>query len=160
MIGAPCVLSEKVRNEIVFTAFDPIEGRKGEVARVGVEPFHAYFWDLSPEGRRIAFGVSQETRGNIRVIPLSAQAPREIAVQGWANLTSVAWAPDGNALFAAGWSSTGSPLLRVFLDGHIQVLARDNPYIENVVPYLDGRRIAFGGAKATGGNVWLIDHFR
>src|SRR5262249_28651249 len=92
---APCVLSEKLRNEIVFTAFDPVEGRKGELTRIGVEPYHAYFWDLSPDGRRIAFGVSMETSGIIRVISLLGEAPREIDVKGWANLTSVAWAPDG-----------------------------------------------------------------
>jgi hypothetical protein len=158
--GAPCVLSEKLGNEIVFTAFDPIEGRKSELTRASLEPFHAYFWDLSPEGSQIAFGVSEETSGIIRVISLARQAPRDIDVKRWANLTSVAWAPDGNALFAAGWSSKGSPLLRVFLDGRIQLLSRDDLYIENLVPSSDGRKIAFGDAKAARGNIWLIDHFR
>jgi dipeptidyl aminopeptidase/acylaminoacyl peptidase len=159
-VGAPCVMSEKVHNEIVFTAFDAIEGRTGELARTRIEPFHAYFWDLSPDGRRIAFGVSEETRGVIRIVPLSTEATRDIAVKGWANLTSVAWAPDGKALFVAGWASKRRPLLRVFLDGRIQVLLRMDDYIESVVPSLDGRRVAFANSKPSGGNVWLIDHFR
>ena len=44
-----CVLAESGENQIVFTAFDPVQGRKSELAKVAIDPDVAN-WDLSPDG--------------------------------------------------------------------------------------------------------------
>jgi Tol biopolymer transport system component len=155
----PCVLSEKLDEHIVFTAFDPLKGRGSEVAKLKIERNDPYFWDLSPDGRRIAFGISDETSGRIRLISLSGALTREISTTGWTNFTSVAWASNGAALFAAGWASKGSPLLRISLDGKARLLYRSSYHLENAIPSRDARHLAFGEV-ASEGNVWLVDNLR
>ncbi|MBM3747874.1 MAG: hypothetical protein FJW34_18965, partial [Acidobacteria bacterium] len=118
---APCVLSELVQRQVVFTAFDPVAGRKRELARIGIDPSTYTFWDLSPDGRWIAFGTREEESGRIRLLSLAGQAPREISAGGWTHLEFAAWAPDGKALFVTGWASNGPPLLRVPLDGETRL---------------------------------------
>src|SRR5262249_3903148 len=49
-----CVAAEVEQDAVVFTAFDPVQGRKNEVARVSGSPT-TLFWDLSPDGSRIAY---------------------------------------------------------------------------------------------------------
>src|SRR6266852_4265055 len=52
----PCVISEldKVNSELVFTAFDPLRGRSGELVRLATDPEESPAWDLSPDGSTIA----------------------------------------------------------------------------------------------------------
>jgi Tol biopolymer transport system component len=154
-----CVLSEQIGNEAVFTAFDPIEGRKGELARLNAEPRRAAFWDLSPDGRWIAFGARHTTNGRIMLLPLAGQMPREISAGDWKRLESVAWAADGQALFVTSYSSNGFPLLRVSLAGTAELLYTGSYYIESPVPSPDGRYLAFGEITPEG-NVWVIDDLR
>ena len=54
--GGPCVLAEAREKNVIFTAFDPLQGRKKELARV---PSDTDFrsWDLSPDGSRVALSV-------------------------------------------------------------------------------------------------------
>lgn len=156
---APCVLSEKLDEYIVFTAFDPLKGRGSELARLKIERNDPYFWDLSPDGRRIAFGISDETGGWIRLISISGATTREISTTGWTNLTSVAWSSDSTALFAAAWASKGSPLLRISLDGKARLLYKSTYHLENAIPSRDGRHLAFGEVSSEG-NVWLVDNLR
>src|SRR5262249_6714117 len=51
-----CAISERTENrkQIVFTAFDPVNGRKDELARLNIDPRADYVADLSPDGTRIA----------------------------------------------------------------------------------------------------------
>jgi len=46
-----CVLGEQSQIQIIFTAFDPLGGRKGGLTRIDVDPYIPVFWDLSPHGR-------------------------------------------------------------------------------------------------------------
>ena len=154
--GRPCVLSETRQQRLVFTAFDPLDGRRGQLARVD-----GAFWDLSPDGRWIAFGTCCDAAAPTRIhlLSLGGEAPREIPIQGWSNLQSVAWAPDGSALFATGWASKGGPLLRVSLDGRAQLLYTAPYYLENPIPSPDGRLLAFGQVFVAG-NVWILEKGR
>ncbi len=154
---SPCVLSELVQSQVVFTAFDPVEGRKGELARINVKGDD--FWDLSPDGRWIATGQLSGTDGRIRLLPLAGQAPREIFVSDWSFLESVAWAADGKALFVTGFASKGTPLLRVSLDGKAQLLYRGSKYVESLVPSPDGRYLAFSDMTVES-NAWVIENLR
>jgi hypothetical protein len=92
---APCVLSEEIQDQVVFTAFDPLEGRKAELARIAASSLN--FWDLSPDGRWIAFGKNEETDGQIHLLSVAGEPSRDIRAGGWTHLMSVAWASDGKA---------------------------------------------------------------
>jgi hypothetical protein len=151
-----CVLSEKLQNQMAFTAFDPLRGRKGELTRIEVTASHPAFWDLSRDGRWIAFGTTEETSGRIRLLSLTGQPSREISVGRWTNLTSVAWAADGKALFVTGWASKEPPLLRVLLDGEAQLLYTGRYYIQDPVPSPDGRYLAFGDVSEDS-NAWIVE---
>jgi Tol biopolymer transport system component len=156
---APCVLGEQAGDQVVFTAFDPIKGRKGEVTRTRSSQTDRSSWDLSPDGRWIAFATREETRARIRLLPLAGQAPREISADGWVFLESVAWAADGKSLFATSYAPDGSSLLHVSLDGNVRVIHKVRFFIENPVPSPDGRYLAFGDITPEG-NIWLIDNLR
>jgi len=151
-----CVLSEFDNEQIVFFAFDPLQGRKGELASLDVEPTDT-FWDLSPDGSRIAFGKFEEEGGHIRILDLASGKAREIAVKGWAHLDSVGWSADEGTLFAANWSSTGGSILRVELNGETQLLhkALGMP-LERLVPSPDGRYLMYAEV-ATTSNAWMIE---
>jgi WD40 repeat protein len=152
--GALCVLSEEIQDQAVFTAFDPLEGRRTELTRIPASSFT--FWDLSPDGRWIAFGKNEETSGRIRLVSLAGEPPRGIQVGDWTHLLSAAWASNGKALFVTAFASKGAPLLRVLLDGKTQMLYRGLKYVENPVASPDGRYLAFG-EMTEDGNAWVLD---
>jgi Tol biopolymer transport system component len=149
-----CVLSEEIQDHIVFTTFDPVTGRRAEVLRLPSSEIN--YWDLSPDGRWIALGRNEETSGNIRLISLRGDPPRNVEVRGWTHLLSVTWANGGNALFVTAFASKGAPVLRVALDGSSQLLYRGLKYVENPVVSPDGRYLAFG-EMTEDGNAWVLD---
>lgn len=157
--SVPCVLSEVNGTQIVFSAFDPRLGRQGELARIEVEPSDT-FWDLSPEGARIAFGKLEEYGTQIRILNLAGGKPKEISVKGWCCLTSVGWSADGRSLFATNWASRGASVLRITLEGEIQILykAPSSMRLERPVSSPDGHYLAFG-ELATASNAWMIENF-
>ncbi len=152
--GGPCVLSEEIRDQVVFTAFDPLQGRGQELAKIPANSFT--FWDLSPDAQWIAIGKNEETDGRIRLVSLAAEPAREIQVEDWTHLLSVAWASDGKALFVTAFASKGAPLLRVPLDGKPHLLYRGLKYVENPVASPNGRYLAFG-EMTQDGNAWVLD---
>jgi Tol biopolymer transport system component len=151
-----CVLSEKIRNQVIFTAFDPVEGRKGELTRIDAPLPDS--WDLSPNGQWIAlswrWGYSR-----IRLLSLAGQPPRDINVSGWSNLQCVAWAADGKAVFATAWASKDPPLLSISLNGEVTLLHKGLFHVENPVPSPDGRYLAFG-ENTMESNVWVVPNLR
>ncbi len=151
-----CVLSEQIQNQVIFTAFDPVEGRKSELARIDA-PFPDS-WDLSPNGHWIVLGW-RWGGSRIRLLSLAGQPPRDISVNGWNNLQCVAWAADGNAVFATAWASKDPPLLRISLNGDVTLLHKGLLHVENPVPSPDGRYIAFG-ENTMESNVWVVQNLR
>jgi Tol biopolymer transport system component len=156
-VGRPCVLSERFPGRMVFTAFDPLDGRRGEVARIEIDRSRHVFWDLSQDGRWIAFGICDDIRTVIRLVPLANQPERAFTVPGSTNLTSIAWAANGQGLFATGWASRGSPLLRISLDGKAQLLYKSRLYLESPLPSRDGRFLAFG-EEFLEANAWVLEN--
>lgn len=147
-----CVLSEKIQKQAIFTAFDPIEGRKGELTRIEAPLPNS--WDISPDGNWLALGSGWRD-GRIRLLSLTGQPARDISVDGWSNLQCVAWAADGKAVFATGWASKDPPLLHISLDGQVTLLHKGLFHIENPIPSPDGRYLAFG-ENTMESNVWVV----
>jgi eukaryotic-like serine/threonine-protein kinase len=153
-----CVLAEANPQEIMFSAFDPKLGRLGELAKVNIEPSDS-FWDLSPDGSRIAFGKLENQSSHIRVLDLASGKTREISVKDWSNLTSVGWSADGQSLFAATWGSKGGSILRVSLNGKTQLMYKAvGMQLERPVPSPDGRYLAFAEVSTTS-NAWMVENF-
>ena len=149
-------MGEKIQDQVIFTAFDPVDGRKGELARIGAPLPDS--WDLSPNGRWIA-ATWRWGPGRIRLISLAGQPTRDIPVDEWRNLQSVAWAADGKAVFATGWASKDPPLLHISLDGEVTLLHKGLFHLENPVPSPGGRYLAFG-ENMMESNVWVVESLR
>lgn len=139
----PCVLSELSQDQVVFTAFDSVQGRKGELARLEVDPFDS-FWDLSPDGSRIAFGKFEVNGSHIRILDLTDGDSRSVELRDWDHLTSVGWSPDGRSLFATNWSSVAGSILHVALNGETHLLhTAAGMTLERPLPSPDGRHLVY-----------------
>jgi Tol biopolymer transport system component len=156
--SSPCVLAEAERNQIVFSAFDPMKGRTAELSRLDIDSGDT-FWDLSPYGSRIAFGKFDEHRGSLRILPVRTGPEREIVVKGWSHFNSVGWSADGKAFYVTNWSAHGGSLLRVGLNGVAQSLFQaGSGCFERPIASPDGRYLAFSQVIASR-NAWMIEGF-
>lgn len=154
--GAACILSEQEGERPVFSAFDPVEGRKRELTAMEIAPSVVSFWDVSPDGRWIAFGSDGEQSRRIRLLSLAGRVVRNISVKGWTHLESVAWSADGKGLFLTSFTSTGRRLLRVSLTGEARLLYAARSYLAQPTPSPDGRYLAFGEVIPES-NAWVIE---
>jgi Tol biopolymer transport system component len=109
------VLAERSQDgtQLIFTAFDPVNGRGSELARIGIKANLNYAWDLSPDGTQIAFHRSQEQQ--IHILDLAGGGPREITPKGWTSLETLNWSADGMGFFAASRTQESSVLLYIDL---------------------------------------------
>jgi Tol biopolymer transport system component len=157
--GTACVVSEAQQKQLVFSAFDPLEGRKRELARIQLRaPMRMTFWDLSPDGAHIVYG-QYELVGRLHILTLAEGVTRELSVKGWNQFESAAWTADGKALFVTSYSPAGSSLLRVTLDGEAQLLHKANWWMERLVPSPDGHYLAFG-VVTINSDAWMIENLR
>jgi serine/threonine protein kinase len=154
-----CAIAERSadRNQLVFTAFDSVNGRGQKLAEWNTEATSDYYWDLSPDGTRIALLKNHE--GKIHILWLNSRAPQEITVNGWNTLSTSAWAADGKALFVSSYSERGAVLLRVDLQGNARLLWEHKGGIDTYgVPSPDGRHLAMRGWVVEG-NMWMLENF-
>lgn len=153
-----CVLAETDESHVVFTTFDPLQGRKGEPVKVVSEPDNTS-WDLSADGTRVALTVFDYKAGNVQIVPLAGGTPQKLNAMPWTELTTVAWAADGKSLFLASHSSRGSSIVRAPLTGEPKLLFKQPSWdIFSLAPSPDGRYLAFGPVITTA-NAWTIPAF-
>ena len=114
-----CVLAESGENQIAFTAFDPVQGRKVELTKVAVDPDTAS-WDLSPDGTRVVISLFDYKAGDLQIVPLNGGAPQKMSAMPWTELVATAWAADGKSLFLASYSSRGTSIVRMPLTRRTQ----------------------------------------
>jgi serine/threonine protein kinase len=169
-----CVFAEYTpdHKQLVFTAFDPVKGRGGELTRFDTDPTiqARYVWDLSSDGTRIA--ILKYSTGVIHILPLGHRASQEIVVKGWNSLLSLNWAADGKGIFASSQTEKGSVLLRLDLNGYASVLWEQSgsiapwnrPFGEGeqsapwAVPSPDGHHLAIYDWKLSA-NMWMMENF-
>ena len=104
-----CLLSElsSDRKQFIFAAFDPLQGRGGEVTRINGGGF-LIPWDLAPDGSRSATIITGDNR--VRVLSLTG-GPRELTARGL-SLYSVNRSADGKGFYIQsselliGWRGT------------------------------------------------------
>jgi hypothetical protein len=159
--------------QLVFTSFDPVKGRGGELTRFDTDPTikAKYLWDLSPDGTRIA--VLEYASKVIHLLSLPNQGQREFVVKDWKNLLSLNWTADGNSIFTSSLTKKGSVLLRLDMKGNTNVLWEQSgsvapwnrPFGEPgelsapwAVPSPDGHHLAIHDWKLSA-NMWMIENF-
>jgi len=156
--SAACVLAEKGENETVFTAFDPVQGRKAVVAKVAGDPSYAS-WDLSPDGANIAITIFSYKASDMEIVPVNGGAVKKMNAMPWTELSAVAWSADGKSLFLGSYSSRGTAIVRMPLVGGPKLLFKQPSWdIFTLVPSPDGRYLAFGPTVGTA-NAWTIPNF-
>ncbi|MGB7843989.1 MAG: protein kinase [Candidatus Acidiferrum sp.] len=154
-----CAIAERSadRKQLAFTAFDPVNGRGRELATWSTDAAADYYWDLSPDGTRIA--ILKSRKGRIQVLWLNGRAPEEITVEGWDTLSTAVWAADSNGLFVSSYTERGAVLLSVDLQGNARLLWEHRGGIDTYgVPSPDGRHLAMRGWVVEG-NMWLMENF-
>jgi serine/threonine protein kinase/dipeptidyl aminopeptidase/acylaminoacyl peptidase len=157
--GSFCAIAEQTPDgkQLVFTAFDP-KGRGRELTRFRIDdPTADYDWDLSHDGSRIA--VVKRKEGQIRILSLCGQAPKDITVKGWSLGDGFDWAADGKGLFVSSSKQGASVLLHVDLQGNIRtVWKQQGRSMVLGVPSPDGRHLAVS-AWSVNGNFWAMENF-
>lgn len=154
--GRACVLAEAAPDRISFSAVDPAQGRRGELAGIDAYPIGS-FWDLSPDGTRVAVGSCENGDSHIRILELATKRETRVTIKGWPCLTSVDWGADGKSFFASTWASKGGSLLRITLTGEAKLLYRAaGMSLERPIPSPDGRFLAYSEVT-TIGNAWMLE---
>jgi len=152
-----CIYSQQSSTELIFTAFDPVNGNSHEVARVqresGIENS-----GLSPDGQMIA--VIKVDGKNIRLLSLTGQPNREIVLKNWSSFSSIDWAADSKGLFVTsnptGWKST---LLYVDLAGNAHQLWQVKSTAQSWgIASRDGKYLAIP-APTISSNVWMAEGY-
>lgn len=155
---AACLLAEAYSGEVVFTSFDPIlRVRIQVVHRVGAAP-SKFFWDLSPDGSRLAYGEFSLKDDGITVFSLKDQRTRIVPGTKRPRLSSLSWSIDEQSLFVTTSLAEGSDLLHVPLEGKAVPLRQRQPgrWISNPRPSPDGLHLAYD-VQTIDSNVWLIE---
>jgi hypothetical protein len=117
------------------------------------------YWNLSPDGSRIAFLQRDLHNGSIHIRSLSGKVESEFRVKGWNELKCIDWATDGKTLFVGGVMPKGATLLRSDLNGHAQVLWSDIGASRIwAIPSPDGKHVAIRD-EVFDQNVWLLEGF-
>jgi Tol biopolymer transport system component len=154
--GLACVLAEVKGERLSFSAVDPVQGRRGELATIEADPIDS-FWDLSPDGTRVALGNCESGDSHIRVLELANNKEIQVTVKGWSCLTSADWAPDGQNFFASTWASKGGSLLHITLTGQTKLLYRAaGMSLEKPMASPNGRSLAYSEVT-TIGNAWMLE---
>jgi serine/threonine protein kinase len=155
-----CVISElrEDRKQFIFTAFDPLQGRGAELARIDLDSEAKKFqWDLSPDGTRLAF--TKTPQAPIRILSLRGDATQSFYVKGWDNLESLDWTADGEGFFIADGVHGGIVLLHVDLQGAAHVLQKNQGTAAAYArPSPDGRHLAIQDFGIEG-NIWTLENF-
>jgi eukaryotic-like serine/threonine-protein kinase len=154
-----CVIAEQSQtlDHLIFTAFDPVQGRGGELAQFEIDPTGNYAWDLSPDGSGIAILKTSEAR--ISVLSLIGLPRKEIPVKGWESLDAVTWTSNGKGLLVSSRTQNASVLLHVDLLGNANVLwTQEGGLFTFAIPSPDGRRLAMLGWSLNS-NIWTMENF-
>ena len=154
-----CVIAERStdRKQLLFDAFDPVQGRGSKLAEFAMEPTAGYEWKLSPDGTRIAIVGPDKAR--IHILWLNGQGPQEIAVKGWKSLSGLYWAADGKGFFVSSIKEQEPVIVHVDMQGNARLLWEVQGGTSTyAVPSPDGRHLAMQ-KKTVEGNLWMMENF-
>jgi DNA-binding winged helix-turn-helix (wHTH) protein/Tol biopolymer transport system component len=153
-----CVMAEPGSgSSFTFIKFDPLKGRGTEIAQINIDPESDFFWDLSPDGRRIA--VLEGLSGQIHILSLTGEASRVINANGMQTTEFINWTADGKAVLVSRPTHQGFELLRLELNGDVHVLWEEKGCLgTSALPSPDGKHLAIRGWSVTS-NFWTMSNF-
>jgi Tol biopolymer transport system component len=154
------VLSEfdKATGELVFSAVDPLQGRKGELVSLEGHSAGSPAWDLSPDGSTAAIVDLEEDQNSIRVVQLSNGSSRLVTLGGSKHLSGISWSADGKGWFVASSSVHGATILRVGLNGEVSELWTTSSILGVPLASPDGKNLAFT-ISTFNSNAWVVENF-
>jgi Tol biopolymer transport system component len=154
-----CLLAEEHNDQIIFTAIDPMGGRKGEQTTIPISPSVAG-WDLAPDGNRLVVGAFDYKAADVEIVSLPGGAVlQKMSALPWTQLVAVAWTADGKGLFLSSFSSRGTTILQTQLGGTPKQLFKQPSWdIFALAPSPDGHSLAFGPVSINA-NAWTIADF-
>jgi Tol biopolymer transport system component/DNA-binding winged helix-turn-helix (wHTH) protein len=154
--AAICAFSQEYPKEVVISVFDPAIGKPHEVAKLQA----GWNWGLSPDGTSIAAYAFGAPASRIRLLSLSGQPTRELAVKNWSSFTSLDWAADSKGLFVtSNPAGLRQSLLYVDLAGNAHPIWQvNNIWPSWAVPSRDGKYVAIP-VSTIDGNVWMAENF-
>ena len=159
--GRPtCVLSEfdKATGKLVFSAVDPLQGRKGELVSLEGHSAGSPAWDLSPDGSTAAIVDLEEDQNSIRVVQLSNGSSRLVTLGGSKHLSGISWSADGKGWFVASSSVHAATILRVGLNGEVSELWTTSSILGVPLASPDGKNLAFT-ISTFNSNAWVVENF-
>jgi serine/threonine protein kinase/Tol biopolymer transport system component len=156
--SALCVIAHRsVQPTLTFSTFDPMKGRGSDIAQINVDPDSDCFWDLSPDGSRVA--VLEGLSGKVHIISLLGEPPRDVKTKGMETTQFIDWTADGKAVFVSRPTRRGFELLRLDLRGNSQVIWEDRGGLgTSALPSPDGKHVAIRGWSVTS-NFWTMTNF-
>ena len=158
--GSPSVVCELDRGRLVFTEFDPVQGRGREVARVGTGGLlQLPTWDLSLDGTALAIVEQSDSLSTIRILSTRGAPPKKVTLDRPIGVASIAWAADSRSWIVVG-QGAGSDwrLTRVKPDGTTVSLIPRQQWMYDVAASPDGKHIAYT-SNTVDGNIWLLENF-
>jgi serine/threonine protein kinase/dipeptidyl aminopeptidase/acylaminoacyl peptidase len=159
VVTAFCVFGEESADghQLIFTAFDPLEGGGREVARYPADPNVQDNWNMSPDGKWL--GLIHPDSTTIHFLPLAGGRAHELTVQGWPGFGSIDFDVDSKGIFVSSKTDGGATI--VYVDaagkGH-PVWQQKSSFLNWAVPSRDGRHLAMLGQSANA-NLWLLENF-
>jgi Tol biopolymer transport system component len=155
-----CILARTEPGQLIFYALDPLLGQGKELARTKLASPSGLDWKVSPAGRRIALSSQEQLPGQIRILDLVNGGEHNTALpRGW-GIWDLSWTADGDAMFAAAWSTAGYFIARIELNGKARVLLSRsrNEWLGSLCPSQDGRYLAFA-QQVWDSNAWMLENF-
>jgi len=147
------------RKQVIITTVDPVKGRGPELVRFPLDSTkkNGWFWDLSPDGTRIA--ATRSPAGPIYIFSVHGESIREIKVGGWSNVQEFSWAADGRGLFVVVGIPGRHVLLHVDFNGNARFLWENAGASGETLalPSPDGRYLAIQ-SWVTNGNMWMMEN--
>ena len=155
-----CVLGEldRANGELVFTALDPRQGRKGELVRLATDLAGSPAWDLSPDGSTVAIVNFDDRKNSVRLVVLDTGSSHSIAVGRSERLSGITWSAEGSGWFVTSSSLLGARVFLVTLNGAVSELWTTRSTLGAPLASPDGKNLAFT-ISTYNSNAWVIQNF-
>ena len=151
-----CVYSKVDRTTTILIAFDSQSGKGHEIARFDGWPS----WALSPDGTQLAV-ITNRNQGRIQLISLGTGEKKDVVLNDWPVLRSIAWTADSRNLLLTSFNAGGtSVVVQTNMQGAARVLLESTPnaQIYWTIPSPDGRYLALNVITGEE-NVWMVENF-
>ncbi len=160
-----CAVAEESqdRKTMIVTAFDPVKGRGGELARFNlnrsedIDPYinHLLVCDISPDGTRLA--VVRGDDDPIEIHSLRGQPTFVIPSKQLPEIRHIKWEANGRGVFVSAGTEYGREIVHIDIRGKIDTLLKCNNQCFGW-PSPDGRHLGIYNLSVSA-NMWMMENF-